>query len=121
VRAQVAAKLAPFIPAAWAVVPHTVKQVATLSRPTVYIEHTGIGALGEAPVGHVSNTVVVTVLSDLIDWAKAEDALDVPVLALITDIDGDAEIGFESAAKTSIKDTYLGWAITLTVTTAKEA
>lgn len=120
VRAQVAAKLAPHIPDGWAVKPHTVKQVTTLSRTTLYVEHTGIGPLPDAPESHVSSTVVVTVLSHLTDYEKAEDALDTPILALITDLDGDTELGFERAEKTAVNDTYLGWAITLTVTTAKE-
>lgn len=121
VRAQVAEKLAPYIPAGWDVDAFTVKTVATLSRTTVYIEHTGIAPLDAAPVGYVSSTVTVTVLSPLNDWEKAEDALDVPVLAFITDLDGDTELAFARANKTSVKDTYLGWAIELTVITAKEA
>ncbi|NYE20514.1 hypothetical protein [Microbacterium immunditiarum] len=120
VRAQVAAMLAPFVSDEWTVKPHTVKQVDTLARPTLFIEHTGIDPLEVSPFGHVQSTVVVTVLSHLTDYSKAEDALDVPVLELITDLDTDDRLEFRNARKTSVHDTYLGWAIELTVITAKE-
>lgn len=120
VRAQVAAKLAPYWPDGWDVEAHTVKTAPTIARVTAYIEHTGYTALSAAPVGHVESTVTVTVLSPLNDWEKAEEQLDVPVLAFITDLDGDTELRFDRANKTTVKDTYLGWAIELAVITAKE-
>lgn len=120
VRAQVAEMLAPFLPAEWTVKPHTVKQVTTLARPTLFIEHTTITPLLEAPAEHVQSTVAVTVVSHLTDYQKAEDALDVPVLELLTNLDTHPRLGFERAEKIAVADTYLAWAITLTVTTSKE-
>lgn len=120
VRAQVAALLAPYLPGTWAVKPHTVKSINTLTKTTLYIEHTGIDPLAAAPVGHVQNTVVATVLSPLTDYAKAEDALDADVLTLVTSLDGSDTLGFVRAEKTEVIETYLGWAVHLTAITQKE-
>jgi hypothetical protein len=121
VRAQVAAMLATLVTdESWAIKPHTVKQVLTLSKPTVYVEHTGITALPEAPIGHLRNTVAVTILDPHTDWDKAEDDLDTAVLELITALDAHDRLAVTEATKTSIADAYLGWAITLTLITDKE-
>lgn len=121
VRDQVKALLAPLVAeTGWAVKAHTVKQITTLSKPTLYIEHIGIVALPEAPVGHVSNTVVVTILDDHTNYDTAEDALDDDVLQLITALDASDRLLFVKADKTEVNNTYLGWAIELTLTTEKE-
>lgn len=120
VRALVAGYLAPIIPDTWTVVPHTVTTVNTLAAPTVFIEHSTIVPAPEAPSGHVHNTVVVTVLSHHTDYAKAEDAIDSDVLHLIEQLDDQDAIGWTRAEKIAMKDTYLGWAITLTFITATE-
>lgn len=122
VRDQLRALLQPLITGnRWSVKPHTVKQLEdSLTRTTVFIEHTGIDPLETAPVGHVENTCVVTILSSLLDWQKAEDALDAKVMDLVATLDGHDQIGWQSARKLQIKE-YLGWSITVTLTTEKEA
>nr|WP_274637072.1 hypothetical protein [Microbacterium bovistercoris] len=120
VRAQVAAILAPMIPNTWAVKPHTVKQLATLAQPTVYVEHTTIEPLTAAPYGHASNTVTVTALSHRKDYDRAEDALDSDVLLLLAALDANDRIAWTRAEKITVADTYLGWAITLTLITETE-
>ncbi|WP_417561868.1 hypothetical protein [Microbacterium sp.] len=120
VRALVAGYLAPIIPDTWKVDPHTVKTVDKLPAPTVYVEHTTIEPAPEAPAGHVHNTVVVTILSHLTDYQKAEDALDSDVLHLIEQLDTQDAIAYQRAEKITVKDTYLGWAITLTFITTTE-
>lgn len=122
VRAQVAALLQPLITGnRWSVKPYTVKQLQTISRPTVFIEHTGIDPEPVAPVGMVNNTCVVTILSHLLDYQLAEDALDEKVMQLVAALDGSPVLNWQTVRKVEVKDTYLGWAITLTLTTAKEA
>lgn len=121
VRAQLQALLQPLITGnRWSVVPNTVKQVKSLSRTTVFIEHTGIDVNPSAPMGSVDNTCVVTILSPLVDYAKAEDALDAKVMDLVAALDADAQLGWQNARKTEVADTYLGWAITLTLTTERQ-
>ena len=121
VREQVRELIQPLITGnRWSVKPHTVKQVQTLSRPTVFIEHTGIDPLEAAPVAHVSNTCVVTIVSHRTDYTQAEDDLDVPVAQLIAALDAHEQLDWTEARKVEVADTYLGWAITLTVITAKE-
>lgn len=105
----------------WVVKPHTVKQLETVARTTVFIEHTGIDPLPAAPIGNVNNECVVTIVSPLLDYAKAEDALDAKVLDLVNALDADERLGWVNARKVEVADTYLGWAITLTLITAKEA
>lgn len=105
----------------WSVKPHTVKQISTLSRPTVFIEHTNIEQLPTAPIGQVQNTLVVTILSHHTDYVQAEDALDAAVLELIVKLDEHLRLNWVRAEKITVKDTYLGWAITLTLITDKEA
>lgn len=105
----------------WSVKPHTVRQVLTLDRPTVYIEHTVVNVLVAAPIGSVENTVVVTILDHHTDYDKAEDALDVAVLDLILDLDSHERLAWTKAEKVEVADKYLGWAITLTVITEKES
>ena len=120
VRAQVAAFLAPLIPTGWAVKPNTVKQITTLNKPTLFIEHTGIEPSPEAPIGTVHNQVVVTFLSRHTDYAKAEDELDADVLEFINQLDGSEQLAWSKADKVSVpadEPRYLGWAITLTVIT----
>lgn len=122
VREQVAALIQPLITGnRWSVKPHTVKQLTTISRPTVFIEHTGIDPLPTAPVGRVDNQCVVTIVSQLTDYQKAEDALDVKVIHLINALDGSDHLEWLNARKVEIADTYLGWAITLTLLTEKES
>jgi hypothetical protein len=121
VRAQVAAFLEPLIPERWDVKPYTVKSIGTLSVPTLFIEHTAIDPLPAAPVGNVQNTVVLTILSNLTDYAQAEDDIDPGVLTLITALDGHDQLGFVRAEKNAVIDTYLGWAVTVTAITEKEA
>lgn len=121
VRAEVAELLAPLIAdSGWAVKPHTVKRLTTLAEPTLYIEHVGIEQAEVAPVGTVTNTVVVTIVDHHTDYEKAEDALDPGVLELITALDAHTRLAWSRADKTEIADTYLAWALRLTVITEKE-
>lgn len=122
VREQVRVLLQPLITGnGWSVKPHTVRQVATLDRPTVYIEHTGIDPLAAAPVGSVDNTVVVTILDHHTDYTQAEDALDAKVMDLITKLDAHERLNWDNARKVEVAEKYLGWAISLTVITEKES
>lgn len=122
VREQVAALIKPLITGnRWSIQPHTVKQLGTsLTRTTVFIEHTGIDPQPIAPVGMVDNTCIVTILSALADWQKAEDALDAKVMDLIAALDASTILTWSNARKVEVAETYLGWAITLTVITQKE-
>lgn len=122
VRAQVQALLQPLITGnLWSVKPHTVKQVQTISRATVFIEHTGIDPMPTAPVGRVDNQCVVTIVSPLTDYSQAEDSLDAKVMDLVNALDGSDRLEWVNARKVEIADTYLGWAITLTLITEKES
>lgn len=123
VRDQVAALIKPLITGSrWSVQPHTVKQLGTsLSRTTVFIEHTGFDPLAVAPAGSVDNTCVVTIVSPLADWQKAEDALDAKVMQFVSALDTSDRLEWQSGRKITVADTYLGWAITLTTITEKEA
>lgn len=122
VRAVVRTLLQPLITGnRWSVQPHTVKQIGTLSRTTVFIEHTNIEQLPTAPIGQVQNTVVVTILSHLTDYVMAEDAIDPAVLELIVKLEEHQQLNWVRAEKITVKDMYLGWAITLTLITDKEA
>lgn len=123
VRDQVAALIKPLITGnRWSIQPHTVKQLGTsLSRTTVFIEHTGIDPLPAAPVGSVDNTCVVTIVSPLADWQRAEDALDAKVMDFVAALDASTILEWSTVRKVEIADTYLGWAITLTTITQKEA
>lgn len=104
----------------WAVKPNTVKTVTTLAKPTVFIEHTTIEPLVAAPIGHVSNSVVVTFLDSHTDYAQAEDVLDADVLDFITELDASDCLDWSKAEKVTVLDTYLGWAVTVSLITAKE-
>lgn len=122
VRAHLAELVGPLVTEnRWSIKPHTVKQVQTISRPTVFIEHTGIDPLPTAPVGSAENQCVVTFVSHLTDYAQAEDALDEDVLAFVAALDASDRLEWANARKVEIADTYLGWAITLTLITEKEA
>lgn len=122
VAVQVAELITPLVEAnGWDIKRHTVKQVLTLSKPTVYIEHTNAVQLDMAPVGHVLNTCVVTILDHHTNYDTAEDAIDAAVLELITELDGSDRLTFVKADKTEVVETYLGWAITLTFISEKEA
>jgi len=114
VRQAVADLLQPIIPAGWDIRPHTVKKVLTLSRPTVYVEYTTTEPAPEAPIGHLHDSVVVTMLSHLTDYAKAEDALDTDVRTILAALDAHDRLVWTKAEKVEVADTYLGWAITLT-------
>jgi hypothetical protein len=121
VRAQVAALIKPWTDDhKWAVKPNTVKGITTLAKPTVFIEHTSIEQLDAAPIGNVSNTVVVTFLDSHTDYAQAEDALDGDVLDFITQLDASDRLDWTKAEKVTVIDTYLGWAVTVNLITAKE-
>ncbi|GAA2951589.1 hypothetical protein [Microbacterium schleiferi] len=120
IREQVHALLTPIYPDGWTVNPYTVKGVDQLAKTTGYLEHTGIDPEPGAPIGCVRSTVILSVFSHLTDYRKAEDRLDVPVMEFLTALDGLDTIAFTTAQKTTYKDTYLGWAITLTVLTEKE-
>jgi hypothetical protein len=105
-------------PAGWAVIPEQ-RIPGTLSQTTVILKHSRIEKLDEAPIGHLRNTVTLTVVDPHTDQSLAENELDDAVLALITSLDGHPWINWSLAEKVAVRDPYIGWDVTLTVVTQK--
>jgi hypothetical protein len=107
------------IPEAFRLIPNqTMPQ--TIDRPTVVVKHLRMEPLAEAPVGHVRNTVILTLADHHETEAIAEEALDTAVVELLTALDGHEAITWTEAEKVSVVDRYLGWDITLTVITSRK-
>lgn len=120
VRAQVADELIPLLPDTWDFKAQTVKTLDTIPRTTAFLEHTGLENTPAAPHAHINSTLVLTVLSARQDYAYAEDEIDAAVVKVALAIDESDFLNFARAEKVAIGN-YLGWSVTLTATTSKEA
>jgi len=120
VRAYVEAQIKPLLPAEWKFIPNQTMP-ETISQTVVIVKHSRIEKLPAAPIGHLQNTVTLTIVDPHADEVKAENALDDSVLELLTAIDGHERINWSLAEKVAVKDPYIGWDITLTVITEKES
>lgn len=106
-------------PSGWNFIPNqTIPE--TIDRITVVLKHLRMEPLPEAPVGHVRNTVVLTIADHHSAIATAENELDSAVVELLTALDGHARIAWSLAEKVSVEGRYLGWDITLTVITSRK-
>lgn len=120
VRTFLETELKPLLPAGWRIIPNQ-RIPETIDRVTVFFAVTRIESLPEAPLGSLKNYVTVTVASPHQDQVKAENALDANVLKLCTALDGHKSIRWTGADKVLVKDPYIGWDITVEITTEKES
>lgn len=118
VRDYIKTEVAPAFPAGWRFIPaQTIP--STITTTTVILKHLRMEPLPEAPVGHVTNTVILTVADPHTTVETAEEALDTAVVELLTALDGHSSITWSAADKVSV-DGWLGWDITLTVITSRK-
>lgn len=106
------------LPTEWSVIPEQ-RFPETIAKPTVVLQHTRIERLPEAPMGNIRHTVVLSVLDPHTDIAAAEDALDDAVTELLSAIDAHSTIAWTEAEKTTHRETFPAWNLTLTVITSK--
>lgn len=119
VRDYLKTELTPLIPSTWRIIPEQ-RMPDTITKTTVVLKHLRITRLPAAPIGSLDNSVVITIADPHKETAAAENALDDNVLELVTAIDGHDNISWSLAEKVNVNDTYLGWDITVAVTTQKE-
>lgn len=120
VREYITTQIRPHLPGRWQWVKEQ-RTPDTITLPTVIVKNVRIDRIEGYPIGHVQNTVVLTVLSPYTDPAAAEDDLDGHVHDLMVVLDGHTRIRFEHAEKVvTANGTYFGWDIRLTVITSKE-
>jgi hypothetical protein len=116
-RDRLAALIEPMLPDAWKrIEAHTVKTIVSLSRPTVYIDYTSITHAG-MPEGQLIDGFDIALISDLTDYAKAEDALDSAVRPFVRALDASPDIAWSAANKRAFAETYLGWVVTVQLLT----
>ena len=120
VRDYLEAQLKPLLPGTWTFIPNQTMP-ETISQTVVILKHGRIEKLPAAPIGHLLNTVTLTIVDPHVDEVKAENALDDAVVELCSAIDGMDRINWSLAEKVTVKDPYIGWDITLTVITEKES
>ena len=106
------------LPDDWTVIPEQ-RFPETIAKTTVVLQHTRIERMAEAPLGHLRNEVVLSVLDPHTDIASAEDALDDAIVALLSAIDAHSTIAWTGAEKVIHREAYPAWNITLSVITSK--
>lgn len=113
--------LKPVLPSGWRIIPNQ-RIPETIDRITVVIKHIRIAPLAEAPKGHLSNDVIITVADPHTDQARAEDALDDEVLELVNALQTIAGITWTGADKVLVNTTdNLGWDIACSIISRKKA
>lgn len=119
-RTWFSAQVKPLLPAGWRYIPNQ-NTPDTITVVTVVYKLLEIEKLSEAPIGHLRNTIVLTVLSPYEDDVKAENALDNDVISALTALDGHPSISWTSCRKVrDAKTDRLAWDINLSVITSKE-
>lgn len=112
-RDRLAELLEPMLPDAWRrrIERYTVKSFGTLPGPSVFIDYIGMSHAG-APAGMFLDQFEIALISDLTDYAKAEDAIDEAAQHLVRQLDPSTEIVWSAATKRAFGD-YLGWVVTV--------
>lgn len=119
VRAYLKDALDAVVPASWVIIAEQ-RFPATISAPTVVIQHTRIERLQAAPLGSFRNEVVVSVLDPHSDLATAEDSLDDHVVEVLTALVTDSDVQFLDAEKTMHNESIPAWNLRLYVNTYPE-
>lgn len=117
-RAHLRDQLEPLLPTGWRLIPYQ-RMPRTIDQPTVLVKHISFEPLSQAPIGSLSNGLVVTIADPHADQEAAEDALDQAVLELCSALDALPTVLWTEAQKVTVGD-YLGWDISATVRTDKE-
>lgn len=117
VREWLTSQLTPLLPYGWRIAPSLPE---TLKSVTVVFTQKTITKLQQAPSGHLSNEILITVIDPHSDPVRAENALDDSVLELVTALDSLPGLTWSEARKVIVSDTYLGWDITTNVISRKE-
>lgn len=118
-RARLAAILRPMLPAKWHRIEKvTVKSLGTLDGPRVFIDYTTISHDG-VPAGQLVDGFEVALISNLTDFARAEDDLDAAAQQLVRRIDASSEVAWSTADKRGFGDPhkYLGWVVSVQLLT----
>lgn len=114
-----AERLEPLMPEAWKLAPG-METPETIGVVTVAIKHLKIAPLAEAPKGHLTNQMVVTIANPHTDQVKSEAALDDDVLILVQALQDVKNLGFTEANKVLVNNTYLGWDISCSIISKKK-
>jgi hypothetical protein len=115
IRTAVRDLLAPVLPASWVWKPN-VDTLTTASAPTVYIEFTGISSTDEeGPLarGYSAPQLNLVVTDPLTDTAKAEDAVDMHLLRVLSKIEYSDDLHWSTASKRRLENGQLAWIIPL--------
>ena len=114
-RGALAEHLVPLLPAGWKFIPNQ-RVPETLNQITVVLKYVSLERLQEAPKRHLSNRLILTIATPLGDTALAENELDDAVIELTSALDENNRITWTKADKVLVNDRYLGWDISLTMT-----
>lgn len=117
-RQRLAALIEPMLPEKWRRIEAvTVKSLGTLDGPRVFIDYITIGNDG-VPPGQLIDGFEVALVSNLTDYAKAEDELDAAAQQFVRALDTDSEVMWSGAVKRPFgQQQYLGWIVTVQLLT----
>lgn len=107
------------LPRKWALVDHDAS-AGTITKPTVWLKQQRIEPASATPMGALLVSYVITIATPTTDERGREVELDDQVLELLIILDDEPALAWTSAEKVLVQDRYLGYDITVQLTTLKK-